>query len=532
MESIAEFLERRWPGYDLPGLAVAVTDRERTLWSSRYGYSCVESRTPIAPGTLFQTGSIGKSFTSIALLQEREAGRFDLHAPVTTYLPWFQIRSTYGPITAHHLLSHTAGIPSGIDFSPDSRSQVWALRDADTAWAPGERFHYSNDGYKSLGLILDAITGRPYAETIQSGIIDPLGMRATHPTITLHTHRDLAVGYMPFYDDRPWQHGLPRVPAPRFETDTADGCLASTLEDMAIYLRMLLNRGRGAGAQVLNEESFDLLTQRTIGLDGEGPWSWYGYGLFGREEDGHTVVGHSGGMPGFVSEIVGDLDTGVGIVWLMNALSSGVPGADRAHALRLARAELEHASPPMELPPSDPTRVPEAAAYAGTYDSADRSFTLEAEGERLIMLWEGERILLASRGEDALLIPHAAFDLFLLRMEREDGTIVGATHGPTYYSRAGAATVQDGETPSAWSAYAGHYRSFTPWLGSFRVFPRHARLWLAFGSGGELKLAPDGEARFTLGPDYPGYLAFGPIVDGQAIAATLTGGTYYRVNTP
>src|SRR5207302_10337895 len=134
---------------------------------------------------------------------EQERGRFDVHAPITDSLPWFEVRSRFAPITGHHLLSHSAGIASGFDFSPDSRAQVWSLRETDAKWPPGERFFYSNDGDKALGLALRAITGEPYAQTITRDILAPLGMDRTRATVTLDTHRTLATGYAPFYDDRP-----------------------------------------------------------------------------------------------------------------------------------------------------------------------------------------------------------------------------------------------------------------------------------------------------------------------------------------
>ncbi len=192
-DNLRHFIAALMESQALPGMAVALTDRESTLHISTYGYANSAARTPIRPDTLFQTGSIGKSFTGIALLQEYEAGRLDLHAPITEYLPWFEVPSPYPPITIHHLLTHTAGITSGSDFSPDSRTQVWALRESAAAWAPGERFLYSNDGYKALGLVLDSLRGQPYAATTREQILGPLGMDHTAPAITNDKGRKLSV---------------------------------------------------------------------------------------------------------------------------------------------------------------------------------------------------------------------------------------------------------------------------------------------------------------------------------------------------
>jgi hypothetical protein len=97
----------------IPGLVIAVTDRQQTLGISTYGLADIAAQIPISPETLFEIGSLGKPFTSIALLQLRDQGVLDLHAPVAQYLPWFEVQSEYPPITAHHLMNHTAGIVRG-----------------------------------------------------------------------------------------------------------------------------------------------------------------------------------------------------------------------------------------------------------------------------------------------------------------------------------------------------------------------------------------------------------------------------------
>src|SRR5918997_243942 len=112
------YIERKMATDNLPGLALALTDRERTVRVATYGFADLAARTPVMPDTLFEIGSIGKSFTSLALMREHEAGNLDLQAPVARYLPWFAVRSPFPPITVHHLLSHTAGITAGTDPTP------------------------------------------------------------------------------------------------------------------------------------------------------------------------------------------------------------------------------------------------------------------------------------------------------------------------------------------------------------------------------------------------------------------------------
>jgi len=115
-----QLIKLRMKAANIPGLAAAVTNREATLLISTQGFADMAARTPVTAETRFEIGSIGKSFTNIALLQLHDACRLDLHAPVTRYLPWFQVQSDYEPITIYHLMTHTAGIITGTELAPQT----------------------------------------------------------------------------------------------------------------------------------------------------------------------------------------------------------------------------------------------------------------------------------------------------------------------------------------------------------------------------------------------------------------------------
>ena len=86
------YVEGRIAEAGIPGAVVAVTDREKALRVASFGYADVAAGRPIEPGLMFEIGSIGKSFTNIALMQLRDEGRLDLHVPVSRYLPWFEVQ--------------------------------------------------------------------------------------------------------------------------------------------------------------------------------------------------------------------------------------------------------------------------------------------------------------------------------------------------------------------------------------------------------------------------------------------------------
>ncbi|MDH3603536.1 MAG: beta-lactamase family protein, partial [Candidatus Tectomicrobia bacterium] len=378
-DSIDQFAERSMKDLLMPGLAIALTDREKLLRVSTYGFADVAAQIPITPDTMFETGSLGKPFTNIALLQLRDEGKLDLHAPVTQYLPWFRVRSDYPPITTHHLMNHTAGLVRGTDLAPHGLYEAWALREMQTGAPPGDYFAYSSIGYKVLGFLLEELTGQSYQDAIQSRFLDPLGMTHTHPVITFETRKKAAIGYCGLYDDRPEHpsHGL--VPAIWSEYGTGDGCQASTPADMTIYLRMLLNRGQGPQGRLMSEESFDLLTH-------PGVWTgcdYYGYALAMYTVHGHTYLGHGGANASFMSAVMMDMEEGLGLIFLINRTGDSDTVVEAAqHALAILRAVHRHEEIPRLPPDTASDEVPNAPDYTGVYRTGNRALHLTAEEGR------------------------------------------------------------------------------------------------------------------------------------------------------
>jgi D-alanyl-D-alanine carboxypeptidase len=556
LAAIDEFVAARLPRMHAPGVAIGLTNRERTLGFVCRGLADVAARTPVEPDTRFQIGSISKSFAAAVLLQEHEAGRVDLHAPVTEYVPWFSVCSRFAPITLRHLLSHTSGLPMGTELTAESRAALRSLSETELTYAPGEHFLYSNDGYKLVGLTLEAVTGRPYPDVVAERIVTPLGMTVTETTIKQDSPLPVATGYQRLCDDRPVHAGRPLIEAPRIESSSADGSIVSSAGDMLAYARLILNRGEQPdGRRLLSEESFRLWTSRVI-EDPDEPGTFYGYGLVTRSIDGYECIGHSGGMVGFNTLLVTEPATGIAVIVLLNGLDD-----------RMAIATY--------APPADPTLVGEAAGeYAGDYrfagdsstlpgadpegtegdQSADlstpgavRVLTLTARDGRLVLgaaadpgiaaAPSGEDIVLERRGHDLFLAPHVDWDKFHLRFERDDGgAVVALSYGPDWFVRAGHAPPPAPVADPAWSQLTGTYRSYNPWCPVFRVLERRGRLlmvasWLY--PSDELELVPLSDGTFRVGaPDWlPDRLSFDTPLDGLTRRAVYDGAPFYRTFT-
>src|ERR1043165_8113948 len=171
-----EFIARHMREIGAPGMTLALANRDGLIRVSTYGFADMKEKARVVPETMFEIGSISNSFVALALLQLRDEGKLDLNKPVVEYLPWLKISSKFEPVTTHHLLSHTAGLPGAPLLLDALLHELW------TAYAPGNNFLYSNTGYNILGFLIEAIDKRPFAEAMRARLLAPLGMTASAPT--------------------------------------------------------------------------------------------------------------------------------------------------------------------------------------------------------------------------------------------------------------------------------------------------------------------------------------------------------------
>jgi CubicO group peptidase (beta-lactamase class C family) len=175
------FARERGP---VPGLAVGLVGPGGWRHEFAVGVADAASGRPLAADALMPVASIGKAMTAVALLREHDAGRLDLDAPVHDHLPWLPLATPFGPISVRHLLAHTAGIIGGMEGSPSPTMEALALEQTPPGWPPGERASYSNVGYAVLGLVLERVAGRSYAEAIRRHVLDPCAMTGSEAVTT------------------------------------------------------------------------------------------------------------------------------------------------------------------------------------------------------------------------------------------------------------------------------------------------------------------------------------------------------------
>jgi CubicO group peptidase (beta-lactamase class C family) len=528
--SLDQFVENYMKAMNSPGLTLGTANRKGTVRVVSYGFSNPAMKQPVEPSQLFHIGSITKSFVALVLLQLHEEGKLDLHKPVLDYLPWLPIVTSYGQVSAHDLLTHTAGLPDALSLIPSDRATRYVQ-----AWKPGERFYYSNLGFDILGNLIEALDGRTWAASVKVRVLDRVGMHATAPVITNDIRERTAESWVPYFEDRPYPRYGRLGPAANLQFDDAAGCIASTPGDMTLYMQMLLNRGQAPGGQIVSAESFELMSKPWIKARDFGPAASYGYGIGVDSLDGHTILRHTGGMPSFMSAINLDLDAGFGAFASINAQQEYRPAPVAQYAVQLMGAAVADKPAPPSPAIEDPRTVKNSSDYVGTYASPDgKSIEFTGDGALLANM-EGKRIALQHSGSDSFIASDAtlARSPFVFGRAKKDkpddkpGAVVELMHGRDWYTNARYSGPRNFPVPPEYAALTGTYRGIGAFEGErANIVVLKGELWVE----GESSLERIGEYEFrpTKNAPNPERVEFLFIVNGKARLLKFSGADFFR----
>jgi len=268
----------------VPGVVAIALDRKRVLYRGAFGVADADSGRPLTAQALFRIASMTKPVTSVAAMQLIEAGQFGLDDPVAKYLPGFaelsvfdafdaasgdyRLRPARRPVTVRHLMTHTSGFgypfTSAIlrDFKPREGE---ALAVEPLLFDPGTRWHYGTST-DWLGRLVEKVSGEPLEQYFHRHIFTRLHMADTFynvpqdkETRLVAVHRRQRDGAIVKEADQP---------SPTIKTPVGGGGLASTADDYARFLRMLLNGGTLDGARILSAKSVALMGEDQIGALG------------------------------------------------------------------------------------------------------------------------------------------------------------------------------------------------------------------------------------------------------------------------
>jgi CubicO group peptidase (beta-lactamase class C family) len=316
-ERMDAYFGARFPQNE-PGVAVRILGGDSVVFSHGYGLADIRTREPITTQTLFNLGSISKTFVANAILILQERGKLSVEDSLIKYFPGFRNKDIARRVKIKHLLTHTSGLPDRREVNKDTVFYLTA-KDAEN-WAPemltdtlefepGTRFNYSNPAFNGLALIVEQVSGMKWQEFIAQQIFKPAGMRTSTITDGPHPQSGVAHGYIK--DQGVWiedDYGEePTFPA------AGNGGVWSSVEEMAQYEKAIQQHIFLTEASVKNSRA----VKQFDGWQDEVPpfigWSW-----FINRQQGLGIISHPGSQGGFLTNYVVVPDKQIFFVILCN----------------------------------------------------------------------------------------------------------------------------------------------------------------------------------------------------------------------
>ncbi|MBP7476407.1 MAG: serine hydrolase [Pyrinomonadaceae bacterium] len=351
-----------------PGISIAVVKDGKPMLVKGYGFANIEHQILVKPETIFQSGSVGKQFTAMAVMMLVEEGKVALDEKLAKYIP--DVPATWSGITVRHLLTHTSGLgdyPQDFDLQRDGSEQeiFKKLQAGSLASQPGERWAYSNVGYMTLGVLIRKVSGQFYGDFLAQRVFKPLGMTTARIISEADIVHNRAAGYELVKGEIKNQTWV----APSLNT-TADGALYLTVLDMIKWDEALM------AGKLLKKESYEQMWS-PVKLN-NGNTHPYGFGWALGNVNGKKLIEHGGAWQGFKAHIARYPDNKLTVIVLANLAQT--------NQSRIAHGIAEVVQPDLKPKPiADPdpaftlqTKALLEAVIAGKADLT--KFTPEVQG--------------------------------------------------------------------------------------------------------------------------------------------------------
>jgi CubicO group peptidase (beta-lactamase class C family) len=357
---------------NIAGAVIVVVKDGQPLFERGYGLSDVKARTPVDPGkTLFRPGSISKTFTWTAVMQQVEAGKIDLDADVNQYLD-FKIPPYDGkPVTMRNLMTHSAGFSDAakdlIFTDPKRLKSLGATLNGTTPariFPPGTTPAYSNYGAALAGYIVERVSGEPFTDYIAHHILSPLGM--THSTFVQPLPDGWSANMSKGYHVASSPPGAYEIVGP-----SPAGSMATTGSDMAHFMIAHLQDGDYQGQRILAAKTAE--TMHSLQFTPVPSLPGMAFGFYQEPGNGHRVIGHAGDTTLFHSDMHLYLDDHVGVFISLNSAGSmGAAHTIRATVFKGFTDRYFPAAPALELPTWKDAKT-DGQTLAGHYIDSRRS---------------------------------------------------------------------------------------------------------------------------------------------------------------
>jgi CubicO group peptidase (beta-lactamase class C family) len=358
----------------IPGVAIGILYKGRE-YTAGFGVTNIEHPLTVTPDTLFQVGSISKTFTGTMLMQLAEQGRIDLDAPVRKYLKNLRLRDmkVAQKVTIRHLLTHMGGWVGDYFNDFGNGDDALAKMVDDIARLPqihplGTIWSYNNTGFNIAARVIEVVTGKSYEQAAQEMLLDPLSLKMTFffPSDMLITHRFVVGHYRKnkrLHVARPWAIG---------RAGNGIGGVVSNVKDLLAYARFHMGNGHG----IIKRKSLEAMRLPQADAGGRGKM---GITWFIRKAGPFTRFGHGGATHGQQAIFVFIPEVDFAMAVLTNSDDGGILNDNAVStALRL------YFNVDPSLPESHRRDAGELREYVGSYRIGTEAFDLKVKNGHLM----------------------------------------------------------------------------------------------------------------------------------------------------
>jgi CubicO group peptidase (beta-lactamase class C family) len=317
-------VEKRRQELGIPGMSLVIVKDNKVIYSKGLGYKDFENKIPVTADTQFGIGSATKAFTALSVLMSQDEGKLSLEDSPKKYLPYFKMKDaeTDAKITIRDLLRHSSGLNrtdlAMITGKLSREELIKVAGEAKPVAKLGEKFLYQNIMFAAAGEIVAKVQKQSWETFVPSRIFAPLGMNNSTMSITqLAKAKDASFGYDYNFDTKetrklPYRELTPFAPA---------GSINSTANDMAKWLKFVVNGGTVDGKRLVSETGYEEWTKPQMKIAGK---TSYGFGWFLQDWNGNKVVQHGGNIDGFNSMVAMIPEKKLGFAMLSNVTGSSL----------------------------------------------------------------------------------------------------------------------------------------------------------------------------------------------------------------
>jgi len=501
LESVIREEMREW---GLGGVAVALVDDQRLVHAAGFGEARRDS--------VFRVGSLSKLFNAVAVMQQVEAGKLNLDAPLPPELSPLNPFPGAPAVTLRQLLCHRSGFTREAtvggyldDSEPGLSATVATVPASVLVTKPGEKTRYSNIAPSLAGHLVERASGQAFEDYQRTHLLGPLGMSNSAWTLARVPRGRLVVSHMRVADGR---GGWKRQKAPVFDLGTIPaGNLFSTAEDLARFASALLAGGGG----LLKPESLAEMWRPQLTAESTG----FGLGFMVGKFREHRLISHSGAVYGHSTSfgILPDAKLGVIVLGNEDVANGRIRRIANTALSLLLEAKLG------EKPPASPavSSAPDLSGLAGDYESQSYWAWLEARAGRLVGDLSGQPTRFTPTGELSFTADSRIEDATPVTFARDAaGAITGFTMGAQRYQRV---SQHPPPLPKEWRTCLGAYGpKFIPLI----VTERHGHLYAMTENMVDYRLTPVNRNACLLPP--------GMYVDEQVVFLTGKNGRVHSLN--